>query len=136
MRLNSVNSNTHAPCQNRPQSFGAFKVNAKVLDYLRLSNESHVPGSLRFILSVMEKEGAISPVSHNAYKSLLGENDAILNKNDINALRMAIRESDADTTIHRFAGARFFDLGALFPNGRQSVVDMCKARINKGAKDT
>lgn len=132
MKVNSVNNNPHAACQNRPQNFGAFKVNAKALDCLKLFDESHIPGSLRFLLNAMEQEGAIAPVSHNAYKSLLGENDVILSRNDINALRIAVKESDADTTIHRFAAARFFDLGALFPNGRQSVVETCKAKIKQG----
>lgn len=128
MKLNSVN----APCQSRPQNFGAVKVNAKALEWVTLKGEDHVPGSLRFMLSKMEEFGAISKVTHNAYKSLLGENDVILNKSEIKALKIATKESDADTTIHRLAGARFFDLSALFPKGQQSVIDTCKNKLNQG----
>lgn len=136
MKVSSVNNNTYAPCQNRPQNFGAVKVNVKALEWLTPMGEDHVPGSLRYILNAMEQEKAISRVSHNAYKSLLGEDDVILSKNDITTLREAIRQSDADTTIHRFARAKFLDLSALFPKGITSVVEMCKAKINQGIIQT
>lgn len=131
MKLSSVNGNV--PCQNRPQNFGAVKVNVEALELLKLPGESHVPGSLRYLLSIMEETEAISHVSHNAYKSLLGKNDVILNKSEIEALRISTKASNADTTIdtsiHRLAGARFFDLSTLFPNGKQSVADACRNRI-------
>lgn len=137
MKLGSVNSvNLGMPNQNNPQNFGAVKVNAEALDCLRLSDESHIPGSLRFLLSTMKQKGAISQISHNAYKHLLGENDIVLSKQDISALKKAVKKSDADTTIHRLIGARFFDLSVLLPKGRDSVVDMCYAKMERGEINT
>lgn len=88
MKVSSVNNNTYAPCQNRPQNFGAVRMNLIDASKLKFKGERYLPRSARGILDSLTESTLIPAETRTRASEIrrsLGKEDVILTNQEMSA---------------------------------------------------
>lgn len=100
MKVNSVNNNTHAPCQNRPQNFGALLFTQQGEKAMLKFTEKGLPGSLGDFIGKAVLRGVFDVETGEQLLGLQGSDVLVLNRpKEINLLNDALTPKEgAETT--------------------------------------
>lgn len=132
MKVNSVNNNTHAACQNRPQNFGAVKIKLELAEKLRGVGEIGLPRSISNQVGQLELSGVITrETGEDIFQGIQGY-DVIANLKEWGEYTKAKANGDTGTIVSTLktivSGAK--KLKGL-DDAQDNLVERCDAFIPK-----
>lgn len=91
MKVNSVNNNNYAACQNRPQNFGAVRLTGGNHQNLLVGANDCLHGSVRYMIDRFHKTEQISEATRENLIGLLNGDEMVLNAGEIFAVKKCVK---------------------------------------------